>query len=608
MPDKRKRAVVDDARRAANLKRTRHTDAPDLLSPLSDEILVRILSFLPLLDVLNLAPVSDRFYHLSGDSQVWKGLYYSRFVLPRALRIPGFRNGTAHAGKLHYSSRRTIWADGRRGGWVDMHTGSQKDTRNWKKQYKLRHNWARGKCAVEELHVGDEHALSELRDSAGQMLVKVLDGIAVTADSFTGLRIWDLKSKQLLAHSNLNNSDPNVRPGCLALDNQFIDRDILDAAIGFTDGSFGIWQLSIKDKRIIRRYRHESSSNGELVGAAFLYPYLLIATKSVLVSLYTFEHTPEHSSKDGGGSELDSETEKVSDSETLSEFSDWEKLPHERHKLRPAVVEALEKRSRAGPSLPAPYLLTSLRSHTSRAPLALSLRKTSINMVASIAYTFSTIRGWSLGIQELHIRPNPRRPSARPDISTTQLAYTLPVNRTSSSHMPSPPATPARHPLHNGSNTIHDSDENSQDHGPISLSYTHPYLLATLPDNTLILYLCTSNASALSISPGIRLWGHTSGISDAEITARGKAVSVSSRGDEIRVWELEGRTNGHSVEVRPTAGRGLRLDKRFEEKEKPVLDRRWDERRNWVGFDDEMVIVLKESGEGRESLLVYDFT
>jgi hypothetical protein len=33
-----------------------------------------------------------------------------------------------------------------------------------------------------------------------------------------------------------------------------------------------------------------------------------------------------------------------------------------------------------------------------------------------------------------------------------------------------------------------------------------------------------------------------------------------------------------------------------------------EERKRWVGFDDEMVIVLKESGRGTQALMVYDFT
>ena len=32
------------------------------------------------------------------------------------------------------------------------------------------------------------------------------------------------------------------------------------------------------------------------------------------------------------------------------------------------------------------------------------------------------------------------------------------------------------------------------------------------------------------------------------------------------------------------------------------------EKKRWVGFDDEMVIVLKDSGQGTQALMVYDFT
>ncbi|KAK3896634.1 hypothetical protein C8A05DRAFT_39818, partial [Staphylotrichum tortipilum] len=63
--------------------------ARDLRTPLSDELLLRILSFLPPRRLLALAPVSRRLYHLAADSQLWRALYYARFVLPRAMRIPG---------------------------------------------------------------------------------------------------------------------------------------------------------------------------------------------------------------------------------------------------------------------------------------------------------------------------------------------------------------------------------------------------------------------------------------------------------------------------------------------------------------------------------------
>ncbi|KAI1080537.1 hypothetical protein F5B20DRAFT_539666 [Whalleya microplaca] len=596
MHHKRKRAEADSTSRSTTLKRRRHTASPDLLSPLSDELLVRILTFLPLSDLLNTAPVSRRFHILSGDSQIWKQLYYSRFVLPRALRIPGFRDGSAKDGKVHYSSRRAVWVDGRRGGMVNMCNGEEdKRSRDWKRQYRLRHNWSRGKCAVEELRVRKD---SELRDadSTHKMLVKVSEGIAITADVETGLRAWDLKTKQLLAQVSLSETGSASVPSCIAMDDQNHLDQALDIAIGFTDGSFGVWKLDIRERRIVRRYRHEKSSNGDLIGVAISYPYLLTATKSVLISLYTFDG-PHKTQRLPSNVGAESETEQDPESETTPESAIQ---IEDEHALSNSTSGVRESNAQSGTALQAPYLLTSLKSHTSRAPLALSIRRTTGSIVASIAYTFSTLQGWSLGIQDLHLRPSSSGSNPTPEVTSTRLAYTLPV-RSAPTNIPSPPTSPAR-----GASSSVPTFTSDYLEGPISLCYTHPYLLVTLPDNTLILHLCTSNASSLSISPGIRLWGHTSGISDAEITARGKAVSVSCRGEEIRVWELEGRANGRSIEVRPTA--------------KPVADDsddvdsrdastmiQWDDRRNWVGFDDEMVIVLKES-KGRESLMVYDFT
>ncbi|KAI5861043.1 hypothetical protein GGS23DRAFT_206053 [Durotheca rogersii] len=592
MTYKRKRTEGDTTCRLAASKRSRHTLSPDLLSPLSDELLLRVLSFLPLPDLLNTAPLSKRFYGLSGDSQIWRRLYYSRFVLPRALRIPGFRDGSARDGKLYYSSQRALWADGRRGGWVDMPADdTEKSSRNWKMQYKLRHNWARGKCAVEELHVGPEPPFAKT-NSSHKMLVKVSEGIATTADRATGLRAWDLKTKELLAQINLEDVGSGALPSCIAIDEQKPRDKSLKIALGFTDGSFGVWQLDTQEKKLLPSYLHEKSSNGELVGIAFSYPYLLTATKSVLVSLYTFEGPSVEAPIELPGSDQSEQAPGTgSDEHTESRQGPGRFNPRAPESSRPKNL------------IRAPYILTSLKSHTSRAPLALSIRNTAGGVVASIAYTFSSLQGWSLGIQDLHLRSSASKSKPTPEIITTRLAYTLPVrtvpNRTLSlSASFSQPLNNS--PLERGSNELD---------GPINLCYTHPYLLATLPDNTLILHLCKSTSSSLSISPGIRLWGHTSGISDAEITARGKAVSVSCRGEEIRVWELEGRAHGSSVEVRPTA--------------RPVADggegpddvavvaqaaaTQWDDRRNWVGFDDEMVIVLKES-KGRESLMVYDFT
>jgi hypothetical protein len=174
---------------------------------------------------------------------------------------------------------------------------------------------------------------------------------------------------------------------------------------------------------------------------------------------------------------------------------------------------------------------------------------------------------------------------------------------------------------------------------PTSLSYTHPYLLVAHPDNTLTLYLVSSTAESLSISAGSRLWGHTSSVSGAHVGGRGKAVSVSKRGDELRVWELEGgfgslsarkrlAVGGLSVRLQPeprkadelgTAQAGLDLinnqtSVNLATTKVPSpndLEADADEltlTRGWIGFDEENVVVLKEQSQGRQALVVYDFT
>lgn len=614
----------------------------DLLSQLPSEILIRILGYLSLPHLLSVAPVSARFRRLAHDNQLWKALYYARFVLPRAMRIPGFREGKLAERlkdhKLHYKGRRTLWASGRSGGLVrdagapdgwkirlteeEEGLSRKSDSVNWKRQFKIRHNWARGKCAVEELRLGPEaedqgevpsdDRLDDLDRT--KMLVKVVEGLAVTVDRASGLRAWDLKTREVVAQASLEDDEVGcepAQPSCIAIDDRSLDQGTLDVSVGFADGSFGVWALSTQTKTISRRYRHEKSSNGELIGMAYSHPYLLTATRAVLISLYTFDVPPKT---------VDGEDEHEA-GDTPSQWSS--------SKLKSALSEYADEDTAAEEEraqLSAPYLMTSLKSYSSSPPLALSIRKTASATVASIAYTFFTRHGWSIGIQDLHITPDEALKSA--PIITTRLAYTSPTTISAPTHALGVQAGPSQvapslrtsdsnigltqHPTSPSSSSPTQRDHRNHHHqsqGPTTLCYSHPYLLATLPDNTLILHLCTSTASALSISPGIRLWGHTSGISDAEITARGKAVSVSSRGDEMRVWELEGRPSGvrsRSVEVRAATSSPAAV---AEEKagDGPLVGD-WEERRNWVGFDDEMVIVLKEARGGRESLLVYDFT
>ncbi|UNI22145.1 hypothetical protein JDV02_008062 [Purpureocillium takamizusanense] len=564
----------------------------DVFATLSDELLLRILSFMDERALLDVSPVSRRFHRVAADSQLWRPHYYRRFILPRAHRIPGFRTANVRSSsKLHYSSHRHMWADGgwgRRGGHVLADTAPADsdaaaaiaDSVNWKKQYRLRHNWARGRCALDEVPVREPERSPP---PEWQTLVKVVDGLAVTADTELGLRAWDLKTRKAIAQRNIRSADGVLsQPTCLAVDDQHLARGMLDIATGFDDGTFGIWRFDARRKKLTLVHRQAKGYFGELVAVAYRHPYVLTATRLGFITLYTFDHGEQGTAGEGAG--------------------DAGPLPRQDEPSAPRGKDAEDA------LLPPPRQLTSLKSHSTRLPLALSIRSMATSVVASIAYTFDAVGGWAIGVQDLDIKPSE---TSRPDVVSSRVAYTLPT-QTRKSATPSPDSTPtrtaARSPRHvPGSRNAGDDDDNDDD-GPIRLCYSHPYLLATLPDNTLVLHLCTSTATSLSMSPGIRLWGHTSGISDAEITPRGKAVSVSTRGDEIRVWELEGRVGGSSVEVKPRLHDDAPGSSGDERRPGSRGSDAGEDKKNWVGFDDEMVVVLKEARDGRESLMVYDFT
>ncbi|KFH42545.1 F-box protein-like protein [Hapsidospora chrysogenum ATCC 11550] len=545
----------DDRRRRRRYKRIRvspdntvasRPPSRDIISTLPPELLVRILSYLGETTLLEISTVSRLFHRITSDHQLWRHHYYRRFILPRAHLIPGFRkSGCKTAGAGLGSAGAGRWSTSRPEPTTDRSTGCV----DWKKSYKLLHNWARGRCDVGEVQLHPRE-----RMSLGKTLVKVVEGLAITADATSGLLVWDLRTRAPLVQTglDLDGDRGDVRPTCLAVDDERLALRELGVAVGFEDGTFGVWRMDLDKRQPVQICHRDRGPYGELEAVAYCHPYLLAAATSGSISLWSLDQ-PRRVDSDKG------------------------------------MDDAVR----------VPCMLRSLKSHSTRPPLTLSVRRVSSSVVASIAYTLDTVGGWCIGIQDLDIRPSPNH--ALPEIIDSRIAHTIPTSTrgsgssTPSSSPPSSPGCPARDHHHH-----HHPD------GPIRLCYSHPYLLATLPDNTLLLHLCTTTPSALTISPGIRLWGHTSGISDAEITTRGKAVSVSARGDEIRVWELEGRMGGSSVEVRPR-----------QHGEHGVASSAWamsmsptvmDYRRNKVGFDDEMVIVLKETLDGRESLMVYDFT
>jgi hypothetical protein len=108
---------------------------------------------------------------------------------------------------------------------------------------------------------------------------------------------------------------------------------------------------------------------------------------------------------------------------------------------------------------------------------------------------------------------------------------------------------------------------------------------------------------------------------------RGKAVSVSRLGDDLRVWDLEGgitsltnqrRSRNGDMSVRIQASKGSEdvddtEDDTLQHKSglRFALNQGFDDStvsHGWVGFDEQNVIVLREKHQGCQSLAVYDFT
>jgi len=497
--------------------------------------------------------VSKKLSRLSVDSELWKAAYYRAFVLPRASRIPGIRDPT-HPNRLHYSSRLSKWLE-------DSYLVKDGSQTNWKQQYRLRHNWTQGQCAVSEIVVAE-------RPPDPPLLVMMSNSIVYAADSISGLRAWSSKNgRELLASTGLWGKVETPRlPISMAIDAAEGEDSTERVVIGFEDGSFSIYSLGKDHNRFQSLFTHPPSTNGMLSALAYSSPYLLTMTEDHLLSLYVFQDIPD-------------------------------------------ALGAFE----------APKLLYSLRSHTAWPPVSLSLRTTTASMTAAIAYSLPTyLSGWTVGVQELRLSHKGELLESRLATAADEHSFTLSACRSASSSSRSVSTFPGS--LRESS--IPSGPSNSK---PTSMSYSHPYLLVAHPDNTLALYLVRSTSSALSISSGNRLWGHTSSISGAHVGMRGKAVSVSRLGNELRVWDLEGGMNSSasrrrsrngdlSVRVQPSKSghedvqddeSGRRVGLRF------ALEQGFDDSsvsHGWVGFDEQNVIVLRQKSQGSQALVVYDFT
>ncbi|GAB7366087.1 hypothetical protein MBLNU230_g7652t1 [Neophaeotheca triangularis] len=544
---KRQRDEDDHAEVAP--KRNKVT-GPDNFAKLSDELNVKVLSHLPMKQLVACQRVSKKFAQIATDSQLWKELYYNTFVRPRASRLPGIRDGKDN--KLHFSSKAAKWLN-------EDHLIKNPDETDWKRQYRLRHNWSKGACSLKEVPVAEQ-------TSVPPVLVQMHGKIIYTADCKDGLRAWTARgNRKMIAHAPLPNTDGSNAPTALAVDSSATGSGGSKITLGFEDGSFALYEFSADVESFQRLYAHAPSSNGVISSIALCWPYVVTLTASQVLSLYNFPGRDEGSSEN-----------------TLND----------------------------------PLLLQSIKSHTSWPPMTTALRVLAQEVVVSLAFSQPTyLSGSTVAIQEFRLSVDGTMHKSRM-VSAIDQHYR--------------PLAPALNPSVPHLSAPSTSEIRSQ---PTSISYTHPYLLVSHPDKTLTLYLVHSDPEHFSIGAGTRLWGHTSSVSGVHVGGHGKAVSVSTRGDELWVWELEGgftsalrqrklAEGDMSVRIVPgkvstdsvaKAQAGIDLVHGEENGNPKQQAHENDENkltltRGWVGFDDENVVVLKERSGGKQALAFYDFT
>ncbi|KAG8526335.1 uncharacterized protein KY384_000328 [Bacidia gigantensis] len=522
----------DDVLTEREAKRLR-ASKPDRLSSLSDELLLRTLSYLSRSDIVVCERLSRRLKRLAADGQVWRTLYYDRFVrlATNSVATPKRRleNDVARFRKLYqnWGHRETIrWFEE-----VKNIISSGKST--WKKQYRIRHNWSRGQARVKETEVAEQ-------SSTPPLLVRLYGDLVFIADEKLRLRVWSLRDQEgLVAAQDLREyaSGELAAPTSLAVDVNAARQEDLLIIIGYADGKFSCYKMNKETRALLHWYTYTpESAHGKSAISALAYssPYLLMTASDSRMMLFALPQT-------------------LNDQDS-------------------------------------PTLLSSLRSYTAYPPSSLALKTTGSCVTASIAFALpGYLNGWTMAIQEVRLSSSgsildsriASGPRSRSDGTTSQGLTSLSGDQV---HV---------HPL------------SSQ---PSSISYNHPYLLTANLDNTMTLYLVSSTATKLSISSGMTLWGHTSSISSAHVGARGKAVSVSTRGNDLRVWELEGRGSCNMRTRLPDTKGGIRVQSEVNDSLQPEpADSRYETSKGWIAFDDEKVVLLREKSHGAQAVVTYDF-
>ncbi|RMD43187.1 hypothetical protein DV735_g1949, partial [Chaetothyriales sp. CBS 134920] len=541
------------------------------LCDFSDEILLKILAFLHPRQLLCIERVSQRLRRLAADTEIWRLKYFDQWIFAR---LPGLRARPRRSQDASVRPHIGI----RLPGQAAVMTSSLID---WKRMYQVRRNWDQGLARLQEIKVAPP--------ASPPVLAAVCRGLIFTADGRHGLRVWSKQDgrKQLLDQTAL---DEKVTPLSLAAD---ASKGKYTVAVGYADRRIDLyWFRGLTGFLKLAEFTTPTGSG--VVAVEIMWPYVLDITREAHVHLHRVRPTPR---EDPG---------------------------------KPSVMS------------------TTLQPIAPVNIAAISLRRTAATVIASITYAFQHFNGGlCIGLHEMRVSRVVNEASGHPSSTPSH------PSSTPSGHPSSTPSHPSSTPSGHPSSTPSDHPSSTLDTSPdvqtaewndrrdwrvtsretssspllspfapsplitslpSSLSYSHPYLLACLPDNTMMAYLVTSNDDKLEMSAGRRLWGHTSAISRAAVTHKGRAVSVSARGNDVRVWELEdelllpnrAKTSTAVTPINTTAtmstrakGQGLGLTLQ-ELRHTLALTQ------HWVGFDDEQIVVMCERDQS-QFMACYDF-
>ncbi|KAF3235474.1 hypothetical protein TWF192_000721 [Orbilia oligospora] len=255
------------------------------LLALPQELILRVLHFLPVQTLLTVSRVSRKLHALASDQQLWKTKFWAKFILPRLQRraqlsIPdlhGSREPEAEPGavadwKMWLEDHVLIQEERDLAALVPSSTASgslepyealidgylssskqpeiTKPTLDWKGKFRLRSNWQRGVAQSSQL--GLLNPVSNNESKAPPITGKFFEGYFFSADTQHGVRVFGRQghSKELveLARRSITLGEPT----CMSLEESLLNdasrkrhetRNI-DFVVGYHNGSYAIYHFN----------------------------------------------------------------------------------------------------------------------------------------------------------------------------------------------------------------------------------------------------------------------------------------------------------------------------------------------------------------------------